>query len=182
MKKEAWLTAGLGLLLLWGCHRTVVPEEVIQGATPIKGLEEVRRNPDRFKNDTILLGGAVITTLNQEDESTLLVVLDYPLDDTTYRPQLWAPSPGRFRVHTPRFLDPLVYVRGREVTVAGTVTGVKTEAVGKTPYRYVEIEARQIYLWPPRYPRPVLPSYSDGSSYWSPGRIDSTWSPLWRPD
>jgi hypothetical protein len=45
--------------------------------------------------------------------------------------------------------------------------------VGKTPYRYVELEAGQIHLWPPRYPQTVFPAYPDGSPYWLPNRLDS---------
>jgi outer membrane lipoprotein len=172
LKKQVWVISSLGLLLLWGCQRTAIPQKVIQGAVPITGLAEVRQNPDRFKDDTIVIGGQIIATINNEDESTTLVVLDLPLDDSQ-RPQKWSYSQGRFRVHTPRFLDPLVYREGREVTVAGTVTGVKTEPVGNTPYRYVELEASKIYLWPPRYPLPVSPAYPDGASHWIPNRMDS---------
>jgi outer membrane lipoprotein len=92
-------------------------------------------------------GGTIIDTINNEDGSTTLIVLNLPLDDGE-RPQRWEYSQGRFTVNTPQFLDPHVYVRDGEVTVAGVVVGVQTAPVGNTQYRYVTLDAVQVYLWP----------------------------------
>lgn len=136
------------LLALCGCG--VISKDIRREAVPITGLEEVRNNPDKFKEKTIIVGGEIINVLNHEDESTTLIVLALPLSSDE-RPDKWENNQGRFMVRTTQFLDPMVYSKGREVTVAGIVVGTEHASIGKTMYRYVVIKARQIYLWPHRY-------------------------------
>jgi outer membrane lipoprotein len=157
-----------GLLILFGCGGPVISTEIRREVTPIKGFAEVRQNPDKYKNSTIIIGGEIIGTINHENETTTLLVLDRPLDDNE-RPEKWENSDGRFMVHATQFLDPEIYTKGKEVTVAGIVTGVEIAPVGKTNYRYVVLTARQIYLWPRRYPPYSYPSYP-------------LWTPEWYPD
>lgn len=171
----------MGFLFLWGCAGPVISKELRGEAWPIKGLAEVRKQPDKFRDKTIIVGGEIIDTINHEDETTTLVVLGYPLNGRE-RPEEWANSEGRFMVHSKQFLDPVVYRKERLVTVAGAVTGVETGAIGKTTYRYVTLDALQIYLWPKRY-RPVFPSYPYHYPYWGPYRPDY-WYPYdyyWGP-
>ncbi len=160
MKSKLSCLLFAGLLTLWGCGGPVISREIREAATPISGFAEIRQHPDKFKGKTVIVGGQIIATRGQENESTTLIVLALPLDDRE-RPEKWDNSEGRFMVDTGQFLDPEVYAEGREVTVAGTVTGVKVAPVGKTQYRYVVIKPRQIYLWPYRYPGSAYPPYPD---------------------
>ncbi|MHB8908516.1 MAG: Slp family lipoprotein [Syntrophales bacterium] len=167
-----------GLLMIFGCSGPVISTEIRHEAVPIKGFAEVRQNPEQFKNSTIILGGEIIGTINHENEASTLLVLDRPLDDSE-RPEKWDNSEGRFMVHTSYFLDPEIYTKGREVTVAGTVTGIERAPVGKTDYPYVALTARQIYLWSPRYPPYAYPSYPYWSPDWYPDRYSGFWGPPW---
>ena len=164
MGKKLWFALSIGFLALWGCGGPVISKEIRAEAWPIKGLAEVRQHPDQFKDKTIIVGGEIIDTINHEDETTTLIVLDHALDNRG-RPEDWEISQGRFMVHSSQFLDPVVYAKGREVTVAGIVTGVKIAPVGETRYRYVVLNARQVYLWPPRS-RAVFPAYLYWPSYY----------------
>ena len=167
--KPSWIyPLFYGLLILVGCSGPVISTEIRREVMPVAGLAEVQKNPKKFENNTIIIGGEVISVINHANQVTTLLVLDRPLDDNE-RPEAWENSQGRFMVHTSDFLDPKVYVKGREVTVAGIVTGIEMAPVGKANYPYVVLTARQIYLWPWRYHPYTDPLYPD-------------WSPAWYPD
>jgi outer membrane lipoprotein len=169
MKRGRWIAWCVGLLAMWGCG-PVISKELREEAAPIRGLAEVRQDVDQYKNHTIIVGGEILETVNHEDETTTLVVLDYPLGHRE-KPDESADSQGRFMVEVAGFLDPEVFARGREVTVAGVVEGLRVAPVGKTNYRYVVIQARQVHLWQPRaygYPYPYPYPYYWGYPGWGP--------------
>ena len=166
------------LSILLGCSSHVISTEIRREVLPIEGFAEVRKNPEKFKNNTIIIGGEIIATINHANQGTTLLVLDRPLDNTE-RPEKWENSQGRFMVHTRHFLGPEIYTKGREVTVAGIVTGIETAPVGKADYPYVALTARQIYLWPWRYPPYTHPMYPYWSPDWYPDRFSGFWGPPW---
>ena len=184
MEKRRSSLLWYGLLILAGCSGPVISTEIRREVMPIVGLAEVRQNPEKFDNNTIIVGGEIISVINHENQATTLLVLDRPLDDNE-RPEEWQNGQGRFMVHTRDFLDPEVYVKGRQVTVAGIVTGIEMATVGKANYPYVALTARQIYLWPWRYRPYTYPSYPNWGPDWYPERYRGFWGPPWwgpRPD
>ena len=78
---------------------------------------------------------------------TRLVLLQYPTDSRG-RPQIDAPSGGRFLVLTPEYLETAIYRPGRALTVAGEVRGQRELPIGETIYRYPLLAPREMYLWP----------------------------------
>jgi outer membrane lipoprotein len=66
------------------------------------------------------------------------------------------------------FYDPEVFVRGRELTVTGTLHGTVSQKVGDYDYAYPRVEADVVYLWPKR---PVMVNYPPGfyDPFWGPG-------------
>lgn len=172
MKTIASCAVFAGLLVLCSCTMPIISKEIRDEAVPITGFVEIRQNPDKFKGKTIIIGGVIVTTMNNEDETTTLTILTFPLNKYE-KPKDWKDSQGRLIVNVSQFLDPAIYANGREVTVAGTVSGVETAPVGKMHYKYVVIKARQIYLWP-RY------RYHYVSPYWFPETY--YWGPPWYPN
>ncbi len=160
MTKRIATVLCVGLIAITGCTGPVIMKEIRETSWPVSGFAEVRQNPEKFKNKTIIIGGTIIDTINNEDGSTTLIVLNFPLDDGE-QPAKWENSQGRFMVNTPQFLDPQVYARDREVTVAGVVIGVETAPMGETKYRYVILNALQLYLWPQWYQRFNFPVYPE---------------------
>ncbi len=158
----------LALLALAGCA-SVISKELRAQAVPIRGLSEVRENPDVFKGKTVVLGGTIIETRNTPEGTTLLV-LDRPLGNRD-EPTLGEGSDGRFMAEVPRYLDPVLFALGSAVTVAGAVTGVRSEPVGQAPYTYVVIQAQEVHLWSrdryPPYPYYYDPFWYD--PFWGPG-------------
>jgi len=123
-----------------------------------------------YEGDTVIWGGTVIKTQNTP-RGSLLFILETPLGSRDY-PEDADASAGRFIAKTDHFLDPLVYAKGRKVTVAGKVIGARTIANRKTKlsYTYPVVQVEQLHLWKQKAPLPPLPSYY----YW-----DAWPDPIW---
>ena len=137
----------LGILLVSGCATALSPE-VRREATPIQGYAQVRESPETYRGKTLILGGEILEPRNRA-EATVFAVLERPLD-AFRRPREVDQTGGRFLVRFDRYLDPAVFAPGRQVTVAGVVTGTEAERVGEASYTYVSLEGLEVHLWPPR--------------------------------
>lgn len=111
--------------------------------------------------------GGTLVTVNPGKEDTCFEILARPLNSEA-RPRRTDESEGRFMACAPGFYDPAVYVKGRELTVAGTLQEPETQKIGEHEYRYPKVAAEKIYLWPERqaYPPPYYPYWAD---IWYPG-------------
>jgi outer membrane lipoprotein len=107
---------------------------------------EAVQNIARYKEAPVRWGGTVIDVENEQNFS-LIQVLYYPLNSYG-RPQLDNPNGGRFVIKSPEFLDPAVYTKNSEITVAGRLKGDIERAVGKKYLRLPMISATVIHLWP----------------------------------
>jgi len=103
----------------------------------------IAREPEKFKGQTVILGGYILEAENTEGQ-TVLQVLQAPLD-FSQRPVSRDSSEGRMSIYHNGYLDPEIYEKGREITVAGVV---RADAARKHKGPYLEIESREIYLWP----------------------------------
>ncbi len=136
---------------------------------------EVFKNPEIHKGKIVIWGGEVIHTTNQKDKTSLMEVLQRPLD-WGEEPDRAKPSGGRFLVLVQEFLDPHIYRNGKKVTVAGEIIGEKTQLLGQFEYRYPLLLSKEIYLWreyhydylPPYAPFPYFPGGYYGPWYYSP--------------
>lgn len=111
-------------------------------------LSQVRENPGAAQGTVVIWGGRIIKTVNRTNGADIYV-LKLPLDRGG-EPVARANSPGRFIAHGQGFWDPEIYRRDRLVTVAGTVTGVETQALQNTEYTYPTVAIKQLHLWPTR--------------------------------
>jgi outer membrane lipoprotein len=132
--------------------------------------ETLMKDVDKYKGKTVILGGYILETQNLVDKS-IVKVLQVPLGFGE-NPKSKDMSQGRFIILQKGFLDPEVYKKDRKITVAGTVTGIVTEKVNHFAQPYLEIESREIYLWPKDeyyYPYPYYsPWYYPFPYYWHP--------------
>lgn len=103
-------------------------------------------------------GGLLVSTDNLRDR-TRLEILSFPLDEAG-RPGVDETPGGRFVADYFAFLDPLDYKPGRQLTVRGTLGGMRRGEVGETPYLYPVVEAVEVTLWPE--------SSVDGGGFWPP--------------
>ena len=108
------------------------------------------RNISQFKEAPVRWGGVVIDVENEQNFS-LVQILYYPLNSYG-RPRLDKQNEGRFLIKSPQFLDPAVYTKDTEITVAGTLKGDIERKVGNKTLRLPLISSTVIYLWPDYVP------------------------------
>ncbi len=162
MKKTLVLLAGL----LWILSCAPFSKNLMDQADPSLTFGEVQKNPDAFLGKTVVWGGVIVETLNRQDE-TLVKVRLTDLDADT-RPRNTDRSPGRFIIRYHGFLDPAIYKEGREITVAGEITGKEFLPLGSLHYVYPVVTAKEIHLWERIVPYPpyYYPYYYDPFYPW----------------
>jgi len=131
-------------------------------------LMQVSADTGAYAGRKVRWGGSIEQLENQAQE-TWLEIVERPLDDNG-RPRESDQSGGRFIVKIPGFLDPVIYARGRDITVTGSIDGDSRRKIGDFDYRYVVVNAASAHLWPPLIPAPAM--------YYDPFWYDP-WYPYW---
>jgi outer membrane lipoprotein len=147
MKRKQWFEFLIILSLLpWltGCAH-VISSGVREQARKDLPFSAVLANPEVYEGVTIIWGGQVIDTLNEEG-LTLIKVLQIPVDYMGM-PEDEAMSQGRFLARIQGYADPEVYRKGRKLTLAGKIAGKKIEPLGAMEYVYPLVDVKEIYLW-----------------------------------
>ena len=156
-------------LLLVSCAPVLNREFMREGQRNIS-FDELRANPDVYKGRLYVLGGLIAETRFTEKGSQL-EVLSVPVDSSGYLMENER-SNGRFLAVYPKdkgLLDPIVYKKGREVTLAGEFREIRKGRIDEMEYDYPVFEIRQIHLFEEqqyynRYPYPYYPYYPN--PYW----------------
>jgi outer membrane lipoprotein len=143
-RKDMKRYLSLTFLLLSAC--STVPVAIKNPPSNDISYTQAVQNINNYKNAPVRWGGIIVNVENEQSFS-LVQVLSYPLDSDG-EPQMNKPHGGRFVFKTPEFLDPAVYTKSSEITVAGTLTGDIERAVGNKVMRMPLISATTIYLWP----------------------------------
>ncbi|MCF8720390.1 outer membrane lipoprotein [Nitrospina gracilis Nb-211] len=114
-------------------------------ANPDFSLERIMQRPEHFKGEKVVLGGIIVQTRNYNGWSEVEII-QVPL---TWTGRLGDrdESSGRVILRYEGFLEPEIYSKDREVTVGGTVTGVKTGTIDKAEYKYVVVKVEELRLW-----------------------------------
>jgi outer membrane lipoprotein len=142
------------LLLLSACSN--LPPAIEKPPLYDISYGEATRNIARFKEAPVRWGGVIIDVENEQNFS-LIQVLYYPLSSWG-RPDTDDPNEGRFLIKSADFLDPAVYKKDTEITVAGVLKGDIERKVGNKTLRLPLISSTVIHLWPAY-------AYAPGSYY-----------------
>lgn len=110
-------------------------------------LAEVRATPDKFIGALVRWGGIIAKVENKETE-TWVEIVDKDLSRWG-QPRSNDQSSGRFLARIDGFLDPLVYAKGREITISGKVEQSIVNKIGDFTYLFPVIAVVQFYLWQP---------------------------------
>jgi outer membrane lipoprotein len=153
-------------LTVGGCGH-VISETVRRQVRAEVPFSELRADPEAYKDRTVILGGELLSTRNSQ-EGTLLEVLQRPLNSYE-RPLFTDRTDGRFMVLCTQYLDAAIYAKGREITVAGRVLGLRKGQIGEMEYSYPFISCLEIHLWPEPVPQQYEPY-----PWWY-------WDPFWAP-
>ena len=151
------LIAG-AVLLLQGCSYAISPD-VTRTADRTITFDNLQADPLSSKGKTVIFGG-IIAQIKNIKTGTLIEVVQKELDYWG-RPRHTDRTGGRFIVFQPRYLDNLVFAPGREITVAGEVTGTGETSLSGSGSSYVLLNAREIKLWPPEKPGWEKPQFLD---------------------
>jgi len=178
----------IAALLLSSCA-PVISQETLKRARTDVPFGAVAADPLAYRDSLFVWGGTIIRTSTAKDGSVIEVVQS-PVD--RYGAVKDADvSEGRFLVRARKFLDPEIYKKNRQVTVAGVLIGMERRQLGEAEYTYPVLEAREIYLWKeaepyysPYYYSPYYYPYYD-PWYWDPrwhwGRYPFYCDPFWDP-
>jgi outer membrane lipoprotein len=130
------------ILALSAC--TTIPEE-IQG--DFQSVSPARVEPGVFGAD-VRWGGVILNARNT-GEGTCFEILSRELDKYL-RPELKDSTQGRFIACKPGFHDPMVFDKGREVTVTGRIQAIETRKLDDFDYRYPVVAVDDLVLWQKR--------------------------------
>jgi outer membrane lipoprotein len=153
----AILIGGMALLLQ-GCSYAI-SRDVSSTADRTITFEQIQADPLPLKGKTVILGG-VIAQVRTVKNGTLIEIVQKELDYWG-KPRHTDRTSGRFIVHQPRRLDVLVFSPGREITVAGEVTGADERSIDEPAILYPLINAKEIKLWPREKPGWDKPQFID---------------------
>jgi len=153
------------LFLTIACAHVISKE---YAATAVKDIpfQQLIMNTDAYLNELFIFGGIIAET-KITGTGTEIEVVQTPLDrlgniiDRDI-------SGGRFIITTTKYLDPLIYRNGRDVTVAGILTGSQKRLLGKNEYVYPFFDAKELYLWKEEqyYRYPYVYPYWHGPFYY----------------
>lgn len=142
--------------LLSGC---VSVPSAVQGDFPPLSIQQARQGEIK---QSVRWGGVIAKVSNEEQQSVIEIVAK-PLSSSS-RPIDKDQTGGRFLAILPEFVDPLIYEKGREITVVGQLSEVIEGKVGEMKYLYPVVIVTGHYLWQPR--SEMKEYHYIGPSYW----------------
>jgi outer membrane lipoprotein len=172
-----------GMLILFSCA-PVLRQDIMETGIKEFSLSDVRSNPDFYKGKLFILGGSIVNT-KLTQEGSQVEALYIPVDSRGYlRDVEPLSSDGRFLaiLHKEQgILDPLIYRKGRDITLAGEFIETRSGKIDEAEYIYPVFEIVQIYLWREArdyysgyyYPGYYYPYYYSYPYWW--------YDPWWRP-
>ena len=137
--------------------------------------------PEVFKDGLFIFGGVIVETRLMEAGSQV-EGLFVPVDRYGYLSSE-ARYQGRFLALYPRsrgMLDPLIYKKGREITLAAEFQEVRKGKIDEMEVAYPVFEIREVYLWEEyrNYPAGYYwPGYYYPYPYYYPYMYDPWWPP-----
>ncbi len=142
----------LSVIIFAGCTHAVSKESRDAVSAEVS-VEDIFSNPESHKGKVIIIGGVIAGSANTK-EGTYIEVVEKPLNQYG-RLSNADTSRGRFIVHHAGYLDPLIYAKGRIITVAGEVRGRRSGTVDSAEYQYPLITSRELHLFKEERESPV---------------------------
>jgi outer membrane lipoprotein len=148
-------------LILFSCAPVLNREYMQEGDRKVS-FQALRENPDQYKGRLYILGGVIVNT-KFTDEGSRIEAMHIPVNSSGYFEEEGR-SEGRFLAVLPKnenTLDPVVYHRGRTITLAGEFVETRKGKLDEIEYVYPVFRIKQIYLWPKERPYYPAPYYYD---------------------
>lgn len=125
-------------------------------------VNELLSNPIPYEN-RLFAFGVQIAEVRLTPEGSVIEGLYIPIDETG---ALIGPRHPNLRIRALLkkeygLLDPLVYEKGRFVTMAATFKGLQPDRIESLSYLFPYFHIVEVYLWERTYRRPTPPWYYD---------------------
>jgi outer membrane lipoprotein len=136
-------------------------------------FNDLLAKPEMYRGQLFILGGIIVSTTVAE-EGSLIEALYLPVDSSGYLKDNKGRT-FRFLALYPKekgILDPVIYRRGRQVTVAGIFKGLRPGKIDQMEYAFPEFAIDDCYLWE------ELPQVQYVPRYYAPY---PGWDPFWGP-
>jgi outer membrane lipoprotein len=176
----------IGSLVIVSCSPVLNRDLMREGAREFDP-RHLLETPEVFRDHLFIFGGVIVETRLVEAGSQI-EALFVPVDRYGYLSDT-ARYQGRFLALYPRskgMLDPLIYKKGREVTLAADFLEIRKGRIDEMEVVYPVFVIRQIHLWDEyrSYPYYYWPGYYYPSPYY-PYMYDPWWrpypGPYWPP-
>jgi outer membrane lipoprotein len=133
--------------------------QTIQGNYQPLSVQEARA----LKDSPMVRWGGIIAKVENQNNQSVIEIVAKPLNASA-RPEDVDASGGRFLAIIPDFIDPVVYEKGREITVVGQLSDMIEGKVGEMNYLYPVVRVTGHYLWKKR---PLVKEvHYWGATYW----------------
>lgn len=133
------------VFVLVGCAAQV---PVPVSKTPVANVSvgEVRADATRFTDTKVRWGGTIARVENKATE-TWVEIVSRQLRSSG-QPREAGGSSGRFIASFKGFFDPVVYKKGLQLTVLGTIKGEIKRPIGEHEYTFPLVTVSASHLWP----------------------------------
>lgn len=142
----------LSTVLLGACA-TNIPKPIREAPPNSPTLEMLRGHVEEYKDVQARWGGTIASVENRPAE-TWLEIVSRPLQ-AYGRPAETGDSNGRFLARYKGFLDPMIFTKGRLITVVGKIEGEEQRQIDKFDYSFPVVAVDAFHLWEPLPPTPV---------------------------
>lgn len=140
-----WFSAGMMVVL--GGYALQVPEAIAAEPSSNPEFAAVIAQPDDYQGNQVRWGGTITAVEHRGEHGTVLLIASKDLSSQG-KPLANADGQGQFMAQVNHFLNPTVYAKGRSVTVAGTMVGLESRAIGTDPDTYPFVAVDDYHLWP----------------------------------
>ncbi len=139
----AFLLWALILIVISGCAYPISKQWRQQAQTELT-FSRVVENPEAYVGKIVIWGGLILEVSNPSDGGEIRILQgpldadEYPHEEITY---------GRFIAKASTFVDPVIYSRGRKITLAGEIIGKEEVTSGVMLLTYPVVSMKGVFLW-----------------------------------
>jgi outer membrane lipoprotein len=159
-KQIGLLFVFLGSAALLSCAPAVLSKNYLFEGTREMSFEQLREQPDQFKGRLFILGGVIVRT-KLTNNGAVIEAIHVPVDGSgSFKDS--GKSEGRYRAVVPSGMpqpDPIIYHKGRRVTIAAEFIGILRGKIDEMDYGYPVFDIKQMHLWPRERLQYYPPSY-----------------------
>lgn len=161
---------------------SVIGKDLMSSGTRDISFSEIVAHPEHFQGKLFILGGIIVET-KITAEASIVEAIYVPVDRYGNLLDIDIAS-NRFRAVYPKgegFLDPLIYRKGREITMAGELIMADSGKIDEMDYVFPVFEIKELYLWEEKKYYYMYPSYPGWYSPYYYPRYPYYWwdDPLW---